>query len=183
MNGKFTKEKVRRSAKECSFLATFVALVIAAQLVLSAVPGVELVTVLFIAYSFSFGVRRGMLAATAFSLLRCLLFGFFPTVLALYLIYYNFLAFTFGCLGKRKWKNAVKQLLIVTPIACVSTAIFTGIDNVLTPLWYGYTAKAWKLYALASLYFMIPQLVCTAITVATLFFPLTKAFTLAQRTL
>ena len=59
-----------RSAKECAYLALFVALQIAAQLLFSALPGVEIVTLLFISYSFVFGVRRGTLAATAFALLR-----------------------------------------------------------------------------------------------------------------
>ena len=93
MNGekerKTTKKKMVRSAKECTLVAVFVALLIAAQLVLSAVPSVEVVTVLFAAFAFSFGTCRALTAATAFSLLRQLVFGFFPTVLILYLIYYN----------------------------------------------------------------------------------------------
>ncbi len=181
MNERNTKEKLLSSAKECAFLAVFVALLIASQLVCSAMPGVELVSVLFIAYSFVFGAGRGAFAAVAFSLLRCFLFGFFPTVLALYLVYYTLLAFVFGNLGKRPLKTAWKQLLLLTAIACVCTAFFTGLDNLLTPLWYGYTAQAWKLYAFASFYFMIPQIICTAITVPLLFFPLKKAFTLARR--
>jgi len=181
MNGRNTKEKLFGSAKECAFLAVFVALLIASQLALSAIPGVEIVSVLFIAYSFVFGISRGAFSAVAFSLLRCFLFGFSPTVLALYLVYYTFLAFVFGGLGKRPMKTAWKQILLLTPVACVCTALFTGLDNLLTPLFYGYTAQAWKLYAVASLYFMIPQVICTAITVPLLFFPLKKAFTLARR--
>ena len=87
------------SAKELAYISVFVALLIAVQLILSFIPGVELVTVLFVAYSFSMGVRRGMLAATTFSLLRQLDFGFFPTVLVLYLIYFNLLCLLFGLLG------------------------------------------------------------------------------------
>ena len=56
-----------RAAKECAYLAVFVALLIAAQFVFSFLPGVEIVTVLFVGYAFVFGVKRGMLAATAFS--------------------------------------------------------------------------------------------------------------------
>ena len=79
------KTLVWRSGKECAYLAVFVALVIAAQLLLASIPGVEVVTLLLVTYSFVFGVRRGMIAATAFSLLRMLVFGFSPTVLILYL--------------------------------------------------------------------------------------------------
>ena len=44
-----------RSAKEVAFPSVFVALTIGAQAVFAAVPGVELVTVLFVCYAFSFG--------------------------------------------------------------------------------------------------------------------------------
>ena len=171
-----------RSAKECAYLAVFVALTIASQLVLSFVPGVEVVTVLFVSYAFTFGWKRGMAAATAFSLLRQVVFGIYPTVLVLYLLYYNALALTFGLLG-RKMRIDVKTLWKVALIACVCTVCFTMIDNVLTPLWYGYSEKATRLYFYASLPFMLPQVVCTAITVVVLFLPLKQAFALIKKQL
>ena len=103
------KNIIKNTAKEIAPLAVFVALVIAAQFVLSFVPGVEIVTVLFVSYAFVFGMRRGMLAATAFALLRQLLFGFYPTVLVLYLLYFNGLAALFGWLGQ-KVKNPLRDL-------------------------------------------------------------------------
>lgn len=178
------KSKVKtvavRSAKECAYLAVFVALVIGGQLALSAVPGVEIVTVLFVAYSFVFGVRRGLLAATAFTLLRQMIFGFFPTVLVLYLIYYNGLAALFACLGGRV-KRPLRSLWWITLVACACTACFTLLDNVITPLFYRYTPEAAKAYFVFSLPVMIPQVVCTAVSVGTLFFPLQKGFAAAKR--
>lgn len=175
---KTTKKKgASYSAKDCAYIAVFVALVIAAQFVLSAVPGVELVTVLFVAYAFSFGAARGMIAATAFSLLRQIVFGIYPTVLILYLIYYNGLAAIFGMLGKN-CKASKKQLFKVVLSACVCTVCFTLLDNVITPLWNGYSEKAAVLYFKYSLPVMIPQILCTAITVSFLFLPLCKAFSL-----
>ncbi len=176
------KKATVRSAKECAYLAVFVAVVIALQLAFSAVPGVELVTVLFVAYAFVFGWKRGMAAATVFSLLRQLLFGFFPTVLILYLTYYNFLTLLFGLLGK--WiKFRYKFLPILTVIACVCTVIFTLLDNVITPLWYGYGMRAARAYFLAALPFTLLQVLCTAISVALLFAPLYKTFVLVGKTL
>ena len=64
-----------RSAKECAYLAVFVALLIGSQLPFAALPGVEIVTLLFVTYAFVFGICRGMLAATAFSLLRQFVFS------------------------------------------------------------------------------------------------------------
>ena len=165
----------RSTTKECAFLAVFVAVVIAVQLALSFVPGVELVTVLFVTYSFVMGVKRGMISATAFTILRQIIFGFYPLVLILYLVYFNLLVFCFGMLGKKR-KFTPKFLPLLVIVACVCTACFTMLDNVLTPLWYGYGEKATRLYFYGSLTFMIPQIICTAITVFVLFIPLFKTF-------
>lgn len=161
--------------RDCAYIAVFVALTIAAQLCLSFVPGVEVVTVLFITFSFAFGCRRGIVAATAFSLLRQLVFGFSPTVLALYLVYYNLLALLFGFLGWRS-KITPQKLVWLTILACLCTICFTMMDNLITPLWYGYSKRALKIYFYASLSFMIPQVICTAVSVGILFLPLVKIF-------
>lgn len=168
------------SARECAFIAVFVALVIAAQLGLSAIPGVEVVTLLFVAYAFTFGRARGMAAATAFTVLRQLVFGVYPTVFLLYVVYYNLLAFVFGSIGRRL-RCTPKRLWIVVLVACVCTIAFTLLDDVITPWFYGYSAKSWRLYFYASLPFMAMQTACTAITVALLFLPLRRAFALVAR--
>lgn len=175
-------KKIAYSAKECAYLAVFVALVIAAQLVLSVVPSVEIVTVLFCSYAFTFGLKRGMAAATAFSLIRQFIFGVYPTVLILYLIYFNLLATSFALLGK-SIKKPLKWLAIIVAIACVCTVLFTMIDNILTPLWYGYSKKAAILYFKASLPFMGVQVINAALSVGVLFFPLYRVFSLVKRTL
>ena len=174
------KRNKGRTAKECALLAVFVAVVIAAQLMLSVVPGVEIVTVLFVSYSFAVGWKRGMFTATAFSLLRQIIFGFFPTVLILYLVYYNLLTFCFGMLG-RKIKEPVKYLPLIVILACLGTVFFTMLDNLLTPLWYGYSQKATELYFFASLPFLIPQIICTAVSVVGLFLPLWKVFKMVYK--
>ena len=163
------------TAKECALLAVFVAIVIAAQIVLSAIPGVEIVTVFFVSYSFVVGWKKGMLAATAFSLLRQIIFGFCPTVLILYLVYYNLLTLSFGLLGMMI-KDPIKGLPLIVLIACFGTVFFTMFDNILTPLWYSYSKRATELYFFSSLPFMVPQVICTAISVTCLFVPLWKVF-------
>lgn len=177
-----SRKKWAHSAKECAYLAVFVALVIALQLALSLVPGVECVTVMFVVYAYVMGWKRGMLAATAFALLRQIVFGVFLTVLILYLLYFNLLAFCFGMLGKRE-RNLKKFLPIAVVIACMGTIAFTMIDNVLTPLWYGYSQRDTILYFRASLPFMIPQVICTALTVSCLFLPLCRVFQRLRKSL
>ena len=178
--GKTSKMKMVRSAKECAFIAVFVAVLIASQLVLSAIPGVEVVTALFAVYAFSFGYKKSLAVATTFSLLRQLIFGFFPAVLILYLAYYNLFALAFAFLGK-KIKNPIKGLVIVVASACVFTALFTLLDCVITPLFYGFSQKATRAYFYASTPVMIPQIICAGISTALLFLPLWRAFLLINR--
>ncbi len=176
------KTRTKKAGKECAYLAVFVALLIGAQLCLSAIPGVEVVTVLFLSYAFVFGIRRGMLAATAFSLLRQLVFGFFPSVLIVYLLYYNFTAFVFGGVG-RLVKKPLAVLWWLTLLACVCTFAFSLLDCLVTPLWYGFTEEAARAYFFAAIPVALPQLICTALTVVLLFLPLERAFASAKKRL
>ena len=185
MNEKKTLKKSKyffRSAKECAFVAVFVGTVIAAQLALAALPSIELVSVLFISYAFVMGIARGTLAATAFSLLRQLIFGFYPTILILYLVYYNSLALFFGFLGQHL-KNTKTNLPVLLLFSCIFTPFLTLLDCVITPLWYGYTQRALKAYFFAALPVCFLQIACVAVSVLLLFPPLSKTFAWAKRKL
>ena len=65
------------------------AALIAVQYALGFISGVELVTAVFASFCYAFGTKSGVLTAVAFSLLRCVIFGFMPNVVLLYLIYYT----------------------------------------------------------------------------------------------
>ncbi len=177
MSNKFSGKNI---ARDCAYIAVFSALLIASQLVLSVLPGIELVTVLLIAFSFVFGARRGVLTAVVFTLLRQFIFGFFLNVLLVYLLYFPMLALIFGLLGKVV-KPTAFNVIWLTVVACVCTAGFTLLDNVLTPLLYGYSERAFVAYFYASTSFLLPQICCTAITVALLFIPLTKVLSWAKK--
>ena len=172
-----------KSAKEIAYIATFCALLIGGQYLLTSVPGVEVVTLLFVCYAYAFGVARSCVCATAFSLLRQFVFGFFPMVLILYLIYYNLLCLTFALLGK-VWKGKEKSRLpFIVLIACVGTVLFNLIDIGINALWIGYTPAALRVYFIASWSFTLPQVACTAVTVAICFLPIHRAFRYAYRQL
>lgn len=178
--GKLTKINERQngaiySAKECAMLAVFVTFTIVAQLCLSFVPGVEIVTVLFVSYAFTMGVKRGVISAFAFVLLRQIIFGFYPTVLILYAVYYPLLAVVFGLLG-HKIKNPVKFLGVIVIFSCLMTVVFTLIDDTITPLWLGFGLQDARLYFLSSLPFMVVQVISSAVSVFCLFYPLHKVF-------
>ena len=153
------------------------ALLIACQLALSMVAGVEVVTALFLGYCYVFGVRRGVLVAIAFSLLRCLVFGFVPNVLILYLVYYTLFAAVFGLLPRFTEKlSQGKRIVLVVLCAAFMTVLFTLLDDVITPLYYGYSKRAAMVYFYNSLVVVGVQVACTVVSVLLLFPPLRRAF-------
>lgn len=88
------------TAKSIACIAVMTALLIGGQFALSFVAGVEIVTVLLLCFSAYFGVFCGVTTAVCFSTLRCLIWGFAPNVVLLYLIYYPLFALLFALLGK-----------------------------------------------------------------------------------
>ncbi|MBP5466454.1 MAG: hypothetical protein J6Y43_02690 [Clostridia bacterium] len=161
--------------------ALFCALLIGVQLALSGVPGIVLVTAFFLAFCFCMGVLQGVVVGVSFSLLRCLLFGFFPTVIILYLLYYSLFALVFGFVGK-KFGNQPSPVALFTVIvlSVLMTAIFSLMDDVITPLVFGFDKNAFVAYFYSSLAFMLPQCVCAAVSVGLLFIPLVKTFSLLK---
>ena len=166
-----------KTAKEIALLGVFVAILIGAQFALSSIAGIEVVTVLFTSFCFYFGKKRGFILATAFSLLRCILFGFFVNIIDLYLVYYNLVALIFGSLGNL-FNRAVnlKKLLIVTLVAMALTMLFILIDAGIMMLFYSFTINAVKTYILAGLGVLLAQIVCVIATETLLFIPLLKVY-------
>ena len=162
------KKRALRGVGYVAVVAVFSALLLGAQYALWFVKGVEVVTVLLLVFSYRFGVKCGVLSAVAFSLLRCLLFGFFPNVVILYLIYYPLFAACFGILGNVLRRRVdLKTQLLVTALAVLFTALFTLLDDALTP-----SREAALAYFAASLPTMAMQCVCALLTVFLLFRPL-----------
>lgn len=80
--------------------------------------------------------------------------------------------------AKRIFKKDAAQalkIITVTAFAIVFTVCFTLLDDVITPLMYGYSRITALAYFYASFTAMLPQTVCAAVTVFTLFLPLTAA--------
>ncbi len=229
------------TVKKLTTSAVFAALLIVVQLALSPLAGVELVTVLFLAYCTVFGIAMGCITATAFSLLRCLLFGVNPTVIVLYLIYYNAFALLFGFIGRRGKRLSLwicplllafliafcgyfavaglpvsvlvkgrmtamlwalfaifcvllvlygcllvfgrgkARLAAIVVLAALCTVCFTLLDDLITPLFYGYGTEARLAYFYAGFTVMLPQTICTVVTVSILFYPLEKTFLQASK--
>ena len=156
-------------------VAMCVALLIGGQMALSGISGIELVTVMLLCFCFHYGIRHGIAVATTFSLLRCFFFGFQVNVIVLYLVYYNLFALFFGWLGKRiSGRISLPKLCVIVASAVVFTVLFTMPDNVITPLIFAFHKNAAAVYFAQSLYALVPQTICTAVTVSILFVPLTR---------
>ena len=112
------------------------------------VSGVELVTVFLLAFCYVYGARCGCCVATAFSLLRCFLFGFYPDVILLYLIYYNAFALLFGTTGRRGGRAAAyvsPAVLLLLAAGALSLAL-AGLP-VSPLLWERLLVALWALFA------------------------------------
>lgn len=156
-------------------MGVYTALLIGGQLALSFVSGVEIVTLLLLGFAYKFGIRRGVIVATAFSLLRCLLFGFFPNIIILYLVYYNLFVIVIGGVGNLFHREiAPLKHVIIIILALMLTLIFFLLDNVITPLYYGFDKESAMGYAMTSLYALVPQLICVLVTISLLLRPLVK---------
>ena len=140
----------------------FTALLIGVQLALSFVSGVELVTVTLATFSVVFGSKRGCILAISFSLLRCLVFGFYPTVIVLYLLYFPTFALICGQIGKLKGK--VRYIVLVVS-AVAMTACFTLIDDVSHPLMMGFKKQGVvDVIFYSGFLAMVPQCICAAVS-------------------
>lgn len=245
------KDKKIPPSKEIAYTAVACALLISGQYVFSFAAGVEIVSLLLVCFSYTFGVKDGVVCAIAFSLLRCLLYPFSLTAFILYLVYYPALASVFGGLGhikqsafeKYPWYFALAvnvllisiasacavcdildvikvpkfakvainvflwiifglcaglfiafdglliakkifkkdtsdllKLITFASIAAVCTICFTLLDDIITPLVAGATPLAALAYFYASFTAMLPQTVCTIVSVDALFLPLTAVF-------
>lgn len=61
--------------KDITIIATMAAVIEAAKNILAAVPGIEIVTLLFMMYTLIFGLRRTMLTAIVFDIVENLIWG------------------------------------------------------------------------------------------------------------
>ena len=167
--------------REIACSAVMTALLIAAQYALGFVSGVELVTVLLLTFSRVFGVRCGVMTAVAFSLLRCLIYGFFPNVLLLYLVYYPAFAAISGITGKKPLP-AVSCPIMLLCMAALS--LWLAVSGLPVSAIYAPRVKAllWVIFGISlfllAVYFLSKKDVREAASAASLAAVMTVLFTL-----
>lgn len=167
----------REIAKSTAYCAVMTGLLIAVQYALFFVNGVELVTVMLLAWSYRTGPVRASAVAISFSLIRCLFFGFFPAVVVLYLIYYTAFAIFFGFAGiVNKQRNGAVSCIVISILAAVFTATFTILDDVISPLILQMNSEATTAYFYASLPVMGTQCAFALLSCIVLFPVLSSLF-------
>ena len=77
--------------------------------------------------------------------------------------------------------KAVWRIVILAAAAAFMTVLFTLLDDVITPLFFGYSLRAAKVYFYNSLIVLAIQPACVIVTIAVLFEPLRKAFAQVRR--
>lgn len=157
-----------KQTKDVTVIAMYTALLIAAQYALSFVAGVEVVSAMIAVFAAVFGTKKGVILAVSFSVVRCLAFGFFPTVIVLYLVYFPLYALVMSLPAKKN----VDRIWVVVPLAAALTACFTLIDDVLTPLLMGFSKKAWSTYFYSSLPTMLTHVLSVTAGTLVLYAPL-----------
>ena len=171
-----------KGARDIAIVGTFLALLLASQFALSVIAGVEIVTAMFLAFCYCFGVKRGLVLACAFSSLRCIIFGFFPAVVILYFIYYPLFAILVGWVGNLlKREFSIKILLLLVAISLVLTVIFTLLDNIITPMVFKFDIATAQTYFAMSIPTMLLQLVSVAVSVTVLFPPLYNSLMIIRK--
>ena len=158
------------SAKEIASTAIFVAILTVSQVILSAINGIELVTVLLAGFAFGCGLRRGFLAVNIFIVIRTVLFGFYPSIMILYFSYYNLFVLVMGLIGRRARHDLETRSFAISLVAVIVLVLaFTVLDDIITPLYYGLDWNTTKGYWIMSLTAIIPQEICAVLTMPLLF--------------
>ena len=112
------KGRALSGAKAIALVGVTAATVECGKLVLSALPNIEVVTLLLALYGYVFG-WYGVLSALVFVSIEPLIYGF-GTWLPAYLIYWPLVALVFMLLGKIKLKNR----WLITAVAVGMTFLF-----------------------------------------------------------
>ena len=98
----------------------------------------------------------------------------------LYSVYYTGFALFFGFLGhKFNREISVWSVVLAVVFGTAFTAIFTLLDDVITPFFFGFGREATVAYFYSSLPFMLTQCICAVISSAVLFIPICKTLSFA----
>lgn len=173
------KGRALSGAKAIALVGVTAATVECGKLVLSALPNIEVVTLLLALYGYVFG-WYGVLSALVFVSIEPLIYGF-GTWLPAYLIYWPLVATVFMLLGKIKLKNR----WLITAVAVGMTFLFglltSLIDVGLLSGNFDNFLYRFGLYYVRGIPFYAIQLACNAVLFPCFFLFLSDKLTVMRR--
>ncbi len=162
-------------AKKVALIAIMTATIEAGKLALSAIPNVEVVSLLCAVYGYVFGLV-GVVSIVLFVGIETLIWGVNTWVLS-YLIYWPTVCMIYWLLGRHK----VKSRLIITAVIVVLTAFFGVLTSLVdVGLFSGFWDNFWQRFAIyysRGIVFYVVQIACNAIVFPLLFLPLANVLT------
>lgn len=173
-----TNIKYIYSAKAVALVGIMAATLECGKLVLSALPNIEIVTILLALYGYVFG-WYGVIAAAVFVCIEPLIWGFGSWVIT-YVIYWPLVALAFMLLRKK----GVKNRWLLTAVAVGMTVFFGILSSVVDSAFYfgineNYFANL-GIYYLRGVVFYAVQIACNAALFPTLFLFLSKKLTIIK---
>ena len=161
------KSGIRLGARQIALVGVMAATLECGKLVLSALPNIEVVTLLCALYGYVFGIY-GVMAAAVFVCIEPLIWGF-GSWLITYIIYWPMVAVIFMLLARR----GVRGRGVITAIALAMTFLFGVISSVIDCAFYlginEYYLQNLPIYYLRGIAFYIAQLATNAALFPTLF--------------
>ena len=166
------KQSVSIGAKKVALIAIMTATIEAGKLALSAIPNVEVVSLLCAVYGYVFGLI-GVVSIVLFVGIETLIWGVNTWVLS-YLIYWPMVCMIYWLLRILK----VQSRLIITAVIVVLTAFFGVLTSLVdVGLFSGFWEDFWQRFAIyysRGIVFYVVQIACNTIVFPLLFLPLVK---------
>jgi hypothetical protein len=175
---------IQKTTKKIALTGILAALLIGGKWALSAIPNVEIVTVLIGSFGFVFGPWVTVMATLAFVVEEALIWGFNTWVVS-YFIYWPLVAVVFSFLGvlmRRKTADRRKKLTIACTVTAVVLTSFFGVLTSLVDvgLVTGNFTDFWQRFAIMyarGVAFFVFHIACNLVLFVTAFVPLTKRLT------
>jgi len=164
---------VKMKAKDIALIGLLSASITSGKLMLSFIPNVEIVSLLFIVYTVTFGFKRSILVSIIFSTTEILIYGFSTWLLVYYFIWPILVTFTH--IIKRIIKNEYGYATVAGVFGLSFGLIFAIVESFFYGYAYGLT------YWIKGIPFDIIHGVSNFIVVLLLFNPLTKTMTYISR--
>lgn len=167
-----SKKIITIGAKHIALIAVMTATIEAGKLALSAIPNVEVVTLLCAVYGYVFG-PIGVISVSLFVVVETLVWGINTWVLT-YIIHWNVICLVFWMLRILKVKNRWLLTLAAVVLVALFGVLSTTIDIIIFSGINGQFFAKWTAMYVRGIWFYVVEIACNAILFPSVFPLLTK---------